>query len=101
MAGDASEDFSFVAMFPEALKPVTIPMSTGFYNIFAMIGLFPELEQVEKRPVHHLRYHNTSSMDALAEQATLASQDAIQERRKAKAMKVCIFLYMCIACANF
>lgn len=58
--GDNSEDFLFVAMFPEPLKPVTVPMSIAFYNIFAMIGLFPELEQVEKRPTHHLRYKQLS-----------------------------------------
>jgi len=84
--GDSSEDFAFVAMFPEALKPVTIPMTTAFYNLFALVGLFPELEQVEKKPMHHLRYLNAGANEQSNDQ--LATQDAIQERRRAKAMKL-------------
>lgn len=88
--GDKSEDFSFVAMFPEvclccvltqscvdilrfysrlimwplhflcfcqALHIVLIPFTTAFYNIVALVGLFPALDPVvEKKTYHHLRY---------------------------------------------
>ena len=42
----------------QALHLVVIPMTTAFYNIFAMVGIFPELEQqVERFKIqHHLRY---------------------------------------------
>jgi hypothetical protein len=43
--------------FFQALHLVVIPLSTAFYNIFAMSGIFPELEvQAEKSKLsHHLR----------------------------------------------
>lgn len=86
--GNPAEDFSCVAMFPEALKPVTIPMSTAFYNIFAMIGIFPQLEVTEKKAItHHLRYHNVASPDSSAPEQN-GVQDAVQERRRAKAMRL-------------
>lgn len=84
--GDRSDDFSFVNMFPETLHLVVIPMTTAFYNIFAMIGLFPELEQqVERFKIqHHLRSHVEDPLSPLNAPRT----DVIQERRRAKAMKL-------------
>jgi len=85
--GNNSEDFAFVRMFPEPLHPIVTPLTIGFYNIFAMIGIFPELEQVEtnKRPQHHLHY----AQPKLPESPFLpARQDIVMERRRAKAMKL-------------
>lgn len=51
-----------------------------------MWGIFPELE-VEKKQTHHLRNqlpnHNSFENNSF-------QNDAIMERRRAKAMKVCI-----------
>jgi hypothetical protein len=66
---------------------VVTPLSTAFYNIFAMMGVFPKLEVVEKpRTQHHLRYVDPAPpQDALM---AAVNNDIIQERRRAKAMKV-------------
>lgn len=53
--GDKAEDFSFVAMFPEAAHIVLIPFTTAFYNIMALVGAFPPLEVTERKIQHHLR----------------------------------------------
>jgi len=82
--GDKSQEFSFVAMFPDVLQPVVSPLTTGFYNIFAMIGIFPELEQAEKRLPHHLRYHDKTA-DALYQSD---AQDAVAKRLRSKGMKL-------------
>lgn len=82
--GDKSQEFSFVAMFPDMLQPVVSPLTTGFYNIFAMIGIFPELEQVEKRLPHHLRY-NDKAAEALYQSD---AQDAVAKRLRSKGMKL-------------
>lgn len=39
----------------QALHIVLIPFTTAFYNIVALVGLFPALEVVEKKTYHHLR----------------------------------------------
>jgi hypothetical protein len=39
----------------QALHIVLIPFTTAFYNVVALLGLFPVLEVVEKKPYHHLR----------------------------------------------
>ena len=85
LPGDRSDEFSFVVMFPEALHLVVVPMTTAFYNIFAMIGLFPELEQQQERfkIQHHLRSRVEDPSSPLA-----APADLVQERRRAKAMKL-------------
>jgi hypothetical protein len=74
---------------------VTIPLSTAFYNIFVMLGAFPPLDPTEeKRPQHHLRYHNSSSsLPTIADGRSppppaSSSPDPLLERRRAKAMKV-------------
>jgi len=92
-AGDKSEDFSFVAMFPEPLHIVLIPFTTAFYNLFAIVGLFPALEPVEKKLPHHLRYNEppsiaqqSSSGERLAE--LVPKVDLVAERRRLKAMKL-------------
>jgi hypothetical protein len=54
--GDQSDDFAFVNMFPIVLHPVVVPLSTAFYNIFALTGLFPPIEVESKKSSHHLRY---------------------------------------------
>jgi hypothetical protein len=85
--GNKDDDFAFVRMFPEPLHPIVTPLTIGFYNIFAMIGIFPELEQIEtnKRPQHHLHY----AQPKLPESPFLpARQDIVMERRRAKAMKL-------------
>jgi hypothetical protein len=43
--GNNNDDFAFVRMFPEPLHPIVTPLTIGFYNIFAMVGIFPALEQ--------------------------------------------------------
>lgn len=40
----------------QALHIVLVPFTTAFYNIVALVGLFPALEVVEKKTYHHLRY---------------------------------------------
>jgi hypothetical protein len=54
--GDRSEDFTFVAMFPEAFHIVLVPFTTAFYNIMALLTIFPPLEQHERKAQHHLRF---------------------------------------------
>ena len=73
-AGNASEGFTFVSMFPEVwylnccenelelkiahqrLHIILVPFFTAFYNIGAAIGVYPTLAEAEKRLPHHLRY---------------------------------------------
>ena len=76
---DKDEELTFVAMFPEVLLPIMVPLSTAFYNLFAMCGVLPELENQPKLPQHHLRHDL---------EATAAPVDSAAERRRAKAMKV-------------
>mmetsp|Transcript_12934 Transcript_12934/g.12558 ORF Transcript_12934/g.12558 Transcript_12934/m.12558 type:complete len:331 (-) Transcript_12934:33-1025(-) len=85
--GDSTEEFAFVAMFPEALHLIVIPMSTAFYNIFALIGIFPELEvQAEKSKLqHHLRY---TDLNAPTAPVPIKNADLVQDRRRAKALKL-------------
>ncbi len=40
---------------PQVLHIILIPFTTAFYNIFALVGLFPVLEVSEKKTFHHLR----------------------------------------------
>ena len=55
------------SLLVQALHLVVIPMTTAFYNIFAMVGIFPELEQqVERFKIqHHLRYVTIPVMTSL------------------------------------
>jgi hypothetical protein len=105
-AGDYSDEFSFVAMFPNALRPVIVPFSTAFYNLFVLIGLFPEGVELQsdkaKRSTlgaHHLRYHNpelgegangrgVSDDTNSAPHPLAALSDAKRDRQRAKAMKL-------------
>lgn len=32
-----------------------VPLTTAFYNVVALLGVFPALDSAEKRPYHHLR----------------------------------------------
>jgi hypothetical protein len=84
--GEKMDEFSFVNMFPETLHPIALPLTIAFYNIFALIGIFPELEVVEKKTTqHHLRYNDPKD----AESPLLpVKQDVVLERRRAKAMKL-------------
>ena len=46
----------------QPLHIVLVPFTTAFYNIAALMGIFPALEVVEKKLPHHLRceaYHAT------------------------------------------
>lgn len=91
VTGDQSEEFQFIKMFPEALYAIALPLSIGFYNIIALFGIYPQLENtdVNKRPAHHLYYNGTNNI-AGAESPLIATnrQDIVQERRRAKAMKL-------------
>lgn len=62
--GDSAEDFSFVAMFPEPLHIIMIPLSTAFYNLVALVGIYPQLEVTERRQYHHLRYVSCLEINA-------------------------------------
>lgn len=101
--GDRSEEFSFVNMFPERLHIVVIPFTTAFYNMIALMGLFPPLEPMERRPLkqHHLRYNDplapgatsgsttaSTSTAAAGKDAPATKPDLVAERRRAKAMKL-------------
>lgn len=94
LLGDRSEEFSFVNMFPEKLHIVVTPFTTAFYNIVALMGLFPPLDPVERRPLkqHHLRYNDPvapgSTNNNNTDSAPQSKPDIIAERRRAKAMKL-------------
>lgn len=84
--GEKMDEFSFVNMFPETFHPIALPLTIAFYNIFALIGIFPELEVVEKKALqHHLRYNDPKDVES---PLLPAKQDAVLERRRAKAMKL-------------
>ena len=88
--GDKSDDFAFIAMFPEALHVVAIPLTTAFYNLVALVGIFPELEVVvERKPQHHL-YQTSAAGSKLSPDSPLIPMrpDAVMERRRAKALKL-------------
>jgi len=78
-------------MFPEALHVVAIPLTTAFYNLVALVGIFPELEVVlEKKPQHHL-YQISSLGSKLPPDSPLVAPmrpDVVLERRRAKALKL-------------
>ena len=42
-AGAGGDSLAFVAMFPQALQVVVVPLTTAFYNIVALTGLYPVL----------------------------------------------------------
>lgn len=74
-----------------------LPLSTAFYNIVALTGLYPELPQEEKRLPDHLRRHDPSPGSMSIQQSgsnpnfsspAPAKQDLIQERRRQKAIKL-------------
>ena len=81
--GERDSELTFVAMFPEILLPIMVPLSTAFYNLFSMCGILPELESQPKYSQHHLR-HDVESV--------AAPVDVAAERRRAKAMKVSFLL---------
>ena len=60
--GNQDPDFDFVVMFPPVLQPVMVPLSTAFYNILALLGVFPALMNNPSSSVlpqhHHLRYNS-------------------------------------------
>eukprot|EP00602_Paraphysomonas_sp_CaronLab_P011873 CAMPEP_0185041086 /NCGR_PEP_ID=MMETSP1103-20130426/39925_1 /TAXON_ID=36769 /ORGANISM="Paraphysomonas bandaiensis, Strain Caron Lab Isolate" /LENGTH=204 /DNA_ID=CAMNT_0027580667 /DNA_START=76 /DNA_END=690 /DNA_ORIENTATION=- len=87
--GDSSEGFTFMAMFPEVLHPVVLPLTIAFYNLFSITGVFPKIE-VDKKLQHHLRYQDTKA-DAVHYSTPPPSGgggDAVAERRRAKAIKL-------------
>jgi len=86
--GDTSDDFMFVNMFPVVLQPIVIPLSTAFYNLIALTGLFPQIEIEKKGSQHHLRQNDSSR--GLLDSQLIASRvsDVVSERRRAKAQKV-------------
>ena len=85
-------------MFPEVVHPVVSPLSTAFYNLFALVGIFPKLIDVEERATrsqHHLRYNlettingndSSSGSGGTNTGAPVKPVDPVSERRRAKAM---------------
>ena len=86
--GAAGDSFAFVAMFPTALHVVIVPFSTAFYNLVALVGIFPELVAEERKgPKHHLDRptQGTASASPLFKDS---KPDIAQERRRARALKL-------------
>jgi len=96
--GDKSDEFAFVMMFPERLHIVFIPLTTAFYNVIALLGIYPPLDTAEKRPYHHLRSNADSSKSSYdvngsgphehVTVAVVSKVDPLAERRRAKALKL-------------
>ncbi|KAJ1417585.1 hypothetical protein B484DRAFT_453929 [Ochromonadaceae sp. CCMP2298] len=93
--GDRAEDFSFVSMFPEALHLILVPFTTAFYNLSALLGVFPPLDPVEKKSAYHHLRGNQSNSPSAAEagaagfvQAPKTAENVIAERQRAKALKL-------------
>lgn len=82
--GDKSDEFTFVGMFPESLHIVLIPFTTAFYNIVALLGVFPVLEQLPDKKIPHHLYDDANYAAA----GPGAKVDVLAERRRAKAMKL-------------
>jgi hypothetical protein len=54
--GDRTDDFNFVGMFPEPLHIVLVPFTTAFYNLMAVMNIYPPLENTDRKgSYHHLR----------------------------------------------
>lgn len=83
-----SEELSFVSMFPESLQIVMAPLSTAFFNLAAMVGIFPKIESQDRRQSHHLRTYSETPVDLLASPMPTKQVDAVSERRKARALKL-------------
>lgn len=83
-----AEELSFVSMFPESLHVVMVPLCTAFYNLTALIGVFPKIEAPDRRQTHHLRTHSEPSLDPMASPVPTRQADVIAERRKARALKL-------------
>ena len=68
---------------------VVIPLTTAFYNLMAMFGIFPELQTVvEKKPQHHLYQTANSKLPPDSPLIAPMRQDVVMERRRAKALKL-------------
>eukprot|EP01042_Synura_sphagnicola_P000268 gene268-278_t len=75
-------------MFPEPFHIVVYPLSTAFYNLFALTGIVPALEAgQDKKKHHHLRYRDPVS-DMTVHSPAPPAVDPVVERRRAKAMKL-------------
>ena len=83
----------------KVLHPIVTPFTTAFYNMMALMGVFPQLDtKHDKRGSsgHHLRSRdatqsltNTSSSGSSG--VAQNANDIILERRRAKAIKVSPF----------
>lgn len=84
------EDFAFVGMFPEVTHIVLVPFTTAFYNVMAVVGLFPALEPAAPQPrsSHHLRAIAPPSQEPSAPSPHPLPVDLVGDRRRAKAMKL-------------
>lgn len=91
------EEFNFVNMFPESLHVVVAPLTTAFYNLFALAGVFPELIVTDKakQRTHHLFNHFQGGQNPFsggtggpASPQSAAVTNAIEDRRRAKALKL-------------
>lgn len=86
----------------QRLHIVLIPLFTAFYNIAAILGLYPKLAESEKRLPHHLRFDNPSAIAGASSSlpgsnagvattgAAKSASDIASERRRAKALKVAL-----------
>lgn len=63
----------------QALHIVLVPFTTAFYNIVALVGLFPALEVVEKKTYHHLRYIFITNVFNITEFTFLAHHRLIMQ----------------------
>jgi len=90
-AGAGGDSYAFVAMFPQALQVIMVPLTTAFYNLVALTGLFPTLVVEEKKgPRHHLDRDRdaSSSLNAASPLFKDSKPDVVQERRRARALKL-------------
>jgi len=92
VAGAGGDSFAFVAMFPQTLQVIVGPLSTAFYNLVALTGLFPTLVAEERRgPRHHLDRDVSSGQGQGSNSSPLfkdSKPDVVQERRRARALKL-------------
>eukprot|EP01040_Poterioochromonas_malhamensis_P001154 gene1154-1225_t len=87
--GDKSEEFAFIYMFPQIFHLFLTPLSTAFYNICAVAGVYPPLEQTDRKISHHLRNLSSDVPVLEVEASSVAVKyDEVAERRRAKAMKM-------------
>jgi hypothetical protein len=85
--------FFFFSFSLQILHIVLIPFFTAFYNIAAIVGLYPKLSEPDKQRLpHHLRFDNAIEAAPAGGVTTKSASDIASERRRAKALKVCVHI---------